>query len=108
MSNVYPRPPGVNAKEGDYVKLASDSFDKLIFQDARVFKTGNSLAIRIPSAIAKNIDLKEGSPVDMGVEGGLIWIRRSPTRTLQQLIDRITPDNLHAEEFDELGDSERW
>jgi antitoxin MazE len=108
MSSPYPLPRGVRAKEGDFVKLASDSFDNLVFQDARVFKTGNSLAIRIPSAIAKHIDLQEGTPVDMAVENGLIWVKRSPTQTLHQLVERITPDNLPQSEFNEMGDTERW
>jgi antitoxin component of MazEF toxin-antitoxin module len=108
MSSDYRLPEGVHANEGNFVKLASESFDNLIFQDARVFKTGNSLAIRIPSAIAKHIDLHEGTPVEMAVENGLIWVKRSPARTLQQLIDRITPENLRQSEFNELGDTERW
>ncbi|HEY0382077.1 MAG TPA: AbrB/MazE/SpoVT family DNA-binding domain-containing protein [Candidatus Elarobacter sp.] len=108
MASAYPLPPGTRAQDGDFVKLAHDSFDQLIFQDARVFKTGNSLAIRIPSAIAKHLDLRDGSPVDMSVQNGLIWVKRSPTRTLQQLVDRITVDNLQQSEFNELGDTERW
>ena len=107
-ANTYPLPPDAKAREGDLVKLGADTFERMVFQDARVFKAGNSLAIRIPSAIAKAIDLEDGSAVQMAVGDGLIWIRKGPSRKLAELIERILPENLHGEQFSDLTGHERW
>ena len=108
VPNSYPLPPGVPGREGDFVKLASSTWDQLVFQDARVFKTGNSLAIRIPSAIAKSIGLEDGSPVDMAVEGGTIWVKRAAPRRLHDLIQQISLENRHEETFSDMAERERW
>jgi antitoxin MazE len=84
------------------------AWERLVFQDGRVFKAGNSLAIRIPSAVAKSVGLEDGASVDMAVEDGLILIRRATPHRLADLIARISPQNVHADEFDELIESERW
>ncbi len=94
--------------EGDFVKLVSADFDALVMQDARVFKAGNSLAIRIPSAIAKRIALEDGAVVEMAVDHGMIYVRKAPSRALVELIERITPENVHEPVFDESIGSERW
>ncbi len=107
-TEAYPLPPGVAAREGDFVKLASDSFDAFVMQDTRVFKAGNSLAIRIPSAIAKRISLEDGAAVEMAVGQGMIYVRKAPSRLLADLIEAITPENLHAPILDELIGNERW
>ncbi len=107
-SSIYPLPPGTSAGEGDFVKLASDTFDSLVLQDARVFKAGNSLAIRIPSAIAKHCGLENGAPVEMAADHGMIYIRKSPSRDLLALLERITPENLPPAEFDQAVGAERW
>lgn len=52
---AYPLPLGAIAGEGDFVKIASDNFDSLVIQDARVFKAGNFLAIRIPERDRKTL-----------------------------------------------------
>jgi antitoxin component of MazEF toxin-antitoxin module len=83
-------------------------FQPLAVQDARVFKAGNSLAVRIPSAIAKFCELEDGAAVEMGTGHGMIFIRKAPSRDLQALVDRITPENIHALELDELIGAERW
>ncbi|MDQ2865830.1 MAG: AbrB/MazE/SpoVT family DNA-binding domain-containing protein [Candidatus Eremiobacteraeota bacterium] len=106
-SGTYLLPPGVAAGEGDFVKLASDDFDALVMQDARVFKAGNSLAIRIPSAIAKRIALEDGAAVEMVVDHGMIYVRKAPSRALADLIERITPESLHEQFFDEPTGTER-
>jgi len=86
----------------------SDDFDALVMQDARVFKAGNSLAIRIPSAIAKRIALEDGAVVEMAVDHGMIYVRKAPSRVLVDLIERITPQNTHEPAFDESIGTERW
>ena len=70
-----------------------------LVEEARVFKAGNSLAIRIPSAVAKKLDFEDGSELEMAVDRGGLWIRRSKPRrpNLRALIDGITPANVHGE-----------
>ncbi len=106
--DAYPLPPSIDAREGEFVKVASDDFDALVMQDGRVFKAGNSLAIRIPSAIAKRIGLEDGGAVEMAVDHGMIYVRKAPSRALADLIGRITPENLHEPIFDEPAGAERW
>ena len=65
---------------------------------ARVQKWGNSLAIRIPAAVAKEAGLGQDAQVDMSLSGGAIVIKPAPERpTLEELIARITPESLHGE-----------
>jgi antitoxin MazE len=65
----------------------------------RIGKWGNSLAVRIPGAHAKELDLKEGIDVDLSlVEGGILL--RAPRRrhySLDELVAGITPENRHGE-----------
>jgi antitoxin MazE len=64
-----------------------------------VQKWGNSLGLRIPKAFAEEAAVREGSAVDLSiVDGGLI-IRPVPTTTygLEELLARITKENLHDE-----------
>jgi antitoxin component of MazEF toxin-antitoxin module len=84
------------------------SFDSLVVQDARVFKAGNSLAIRIPSVIAKRCELEDGVSVQMATEDGMIYVRKAPSRDLAALLDRITADNVRATEFDTVEGRELW
>ena len=103
-----PLPRGSDAREGDFAKFASDDFEEFVIQDARVFKAGNSLAIRIPSAIAKRIALEDGAAVQMAVDHGMIYVRKAPSGALDDLIERITPENMHEPIFDEATGAERW
>ncbi len=89
-------------------KLISDNFDALVVVDARVFKAGNSLAIRIPSGIAKRIALEDGAAVEIAADSGMIYVRKAVSKKLSELIDRITPQNRHESIFDEVTGAERW
>jgi antitoxin MazE len=67
--------------------------------EARIRKWGNSLAVRIPQSIATQIDLQPDSPVNLTISGSDLTIspiRRSPV-ILEDLLDRVTDDNLHKE-----------
>ena len=66
---------------------------------ATVAKWGNSLAVRIPQNLAKEIQLAEGAEIDISVVDGTLVIKpRSRKRySLDELIQGITPENLHAE-----------
>ena len=62
----------------------------------QVQKWGNSLGIRIPKALAMKVGLEEGSEIDLDVEDGHLVIKPK-TKTLDELLSQIAPDNLHAE-----------
>jgi antitoxin MazE len=76
--------------------------------DARVFKAGNSLAIRIPRAVAKSVGLEDGSPVELAVQDDALVVRRATSHELRDLIARITPENVHDEAFSNFTERERW
>jgi len=67
--------------------------------ETTISKWGNSLAVRIPLAIAKQASLGEGDCVSMVLEqDGAIVLR--PCRRkydLSDLVARITPKNRHRE-----------
>jgi antitoxin MazE len=64
-----------------------------------VARWGNSLAIRIPQKLAKEIQLAEGSEVNFQViDGSLVIKPKSRKRySLEELVKEIAPENLHAE-----------
>lgn len=66
---------------------------------ATVAKWGNSLAVRIPQNLAKEIQLAEGAEIDIIVVDGTLVIkpRNRKRYSLDELIKGITPENLHAE-----------
>lgn len=66
---------------------------------ATVAKWGNSLAIRIPQSLAKEIHLAEGVEVDLEIVEGVLMIKPRTRKqySLEQLVDAITPENLHTE-----------
>ena len=64
-----------------------------------VGKWGNSLAVRIPQNLAKEIHVSEGSEVNIGVVNGTLVVkpRKRKRYSLDELVNQITPENLHAE-----------
>jgi len=70
-----------------------------VFVRVFVKKWGNSASVRIPTGImqAANLDLDDA--VDVREEDGRIVIEpiRPATYNLAQLLEDITPENLHAE-----------
>ena len=65
----------------------------------RVQKWGNSLALRIPKALAESANLTQGVEVALSaVEGRLTVEVVSPEKvSLAELLAGITPENIHAE-----------
>jgi antitoxin MazE len=74
-------------------------FSAMVVQGARVFKSGNSLAVRIPSAIARYFELADGAALEIAAGNGMIYLRKTPEKTLDELIDEITPDNVYPDLF---------
>jgi antitoxin MazE len=79
---------------------------------SQIGKWGNSLALRIPSAIARQIELREGGEVDISVrEGALVVapVKRAVRYDLDELLEGMTDENRHAEiAFGEPVGKEVW
>ena len=65
----------------------------------KVQKWGNSLAVRIPQAVAKDTQLHSGETVDLASRDGQIIIApvRQQRYKLSNLLKDVTPKNRHAE-----------
>lgn len=63
-------------------------------------KWGNSLALRIPNALAKDMHLSPGSMVELTiVDGGIIIKHEGQRKTsLSQMLKGITKKNRHSEQ----------
>lgn len=67
---------------------------------ASVAKWGNSLALRIPNAFARQIHVREGISVDISVANGALLVRpidESHVYDLDALLRGITEENRHDE-----------
>jgi antitoxin MazE len=64
-----------------------------------VKKWGNSASIRIPAPVLKAARIEIDDPVDIREEKGRIVVEplRPASYDLADLIEKITPDNLHEE-----------
>jgi antitoxin MazE len=64
----------------------------------QVGKWGNSLAVRIPGTYAKELNLEEGTELEVTrVDGGLLLRPRKREYKLDELLRQITPENIHGE-----------
>ena len=66
---------------------------------AQMVKWGNSLAVRIPKRLADEAKLREGDDLILEVksQGTLALNAVARPATLEELVAKITPENLHAE-----------
>jgi antitoxin MazE len=60
---------------------------------------GNSLALRIPKAFARQTKVKKGSRIQLTVEKGRILVTPIVAEeiSLESLLAKVTPENIHAE-----------
>ena len=67
--------------------------------ETRIKNWGNSLALRIPKPLAKEIGLGEDSRVELSVEDGKLVVQPlpAPHYDLESLLAGVTADNLHDE-----------
>ena len=65
----------------------------------RIQKWGNSLALRIPKSFAAETHLEQGTLVEVSLQNGTLLITPlpQPAITLEALLKRVTPQNLHHE-----------
>lgn len=65
---------------------------------AQMVRWGNSLAVRIPKNVADEAQLSEGDKLVLQTEApGNVSIKAIERPTLNQLLERITEENVHAE-----------
>lgn len=75
---------------------------------AHIQKWGNSLGLRIPMQLAKQLHLHQGSPVILEVEDQRIVIQ-SPKYELGTMLEKITRENCHHQFFDDQQrGNEEW
>ena len=69
------------------------------FMNSTIQKWGNSLALRIPSSVAKEMQVREGSAVELTVEDGKIVVKPAKKRklSLAQMLKGVTKENRHSE-----------
>ena len=65
----------------------------------KIRKWGNSLGVRIPKSLATDVRVEDGCSVDLSIENGRLVIVpiANDGQTLDELLDQITPQNLHGE-----------
>jgi antitoxin MazE len=65
---------------------------------AQVVKWGNSLAVRIPKAVAQEARMQEGDAITIKAAKNRIELfRAEKIPTLKELVAQITPENRHKE-----------
>ena len=65
---------------------------------ATIQKWGNSLALRLPRALAQQIKVSEGQAVELKVTDDKLIVRAARRRpTLDELLAKVTPENIHPE-----------
>jgi antitoxin MazE len=70
---------------------------KEILMTSTIQKWGNSLAVRIPKALAHDTQLENGSVVDLSVREGKVIIEpaKKPKYRLEDLLKGVTKKNAH-------------
>ncbi len=66
----------------------------------KVLKWGNSLALRIPKAFAREIEIEENSSVNLTLVDGKISVEPVNMKyeyKLDELIEQVNENNLHCE-----------
>jgi antitoxin MazE len=65
----------------------------------KVQKWGNSLALRIPKALAIEANISSGSTVEMSLSNGELKIRpvEDQEYSLDELLSGVTAENIHDE-----------
>lgn len=64
---------------------------------AVIHKWGNSLGLRIPKALAGELEIYDGSSVNLTVENNKIIIFPEKKPVLTEMLNKITEENLHSE-----------
>ena len=63
---------------------------------SHIAQWGTSLAIRIPKSLAEEWGVQAGSAIDMTTDGERLTLTKR-AYDLDELLSRVTPENLHSE-----------
>ena len=77
----------------------------------RVRKWGNSLAVRIPKPLAEDVEVKEGTVLNLAVSKGRVVATPVQKKkiSLKQLLAKVNKRNLHEEvDFGSPVGREAW
>ncbi len=77
----------------------------------RIQKWGNSFGLRIPKTIIDELELRPDTQLEIHQEEGRIIITpvREPKVSLEELLAKITPDNMHGEvDWGSAAGREEW
>ncbi len=79
----------------------------------RVGKWGNSLGVRIPGAVAKELGLHDGSELGLQKVSGSLVLRPLAKKeiefSLEKMLTQITPESIHQEtDWGEPEGKEEW
>ncbi len=68
--------------------------------DSTIQKWGNSLALRIPSSVAKDVHLRQGAVVDLAVVQGKLVVepKKRHAYSLSTMLKGVTRTNRHPEQ----------
>lgn len=77
-----------------------------------VKKWGNSLGFRIPKEIAEKLNLTDGTPIELELVPGGVLLKPSRLRrsrySIDELLEGVSPTNIHPLEDQELLGREVW
>ena len=77
--------------------------------EAKIQKWGNSLGVRIPIGISKELSLENGSIVDIAEKNNQIVIKPKRKPSLNELLSKVTDENIHGDiDFGEPVGKEIW
>jgi antitoxin MazE len=63
----------------------------------RIQRWGNSLAVRLPKALADDLGISAGSVVGIEARDGQILLRPVHRYQLEDLLAQVRPEQIHAE-----------
>jgi len=66
--------------------------------NAHFSKWGNSIALRIPNGVVRELHVADGNPAELHVRDGSLIVTPlgRPKYDLAEMIAAITPDNMHG------------
>ena len=101
MLCVSPR-PAARKQLGLDIRCSPQRF-KWLAMRVLLSKWGNSLAIRIPRAVAESLRVQEGQAVELTIEGDAVIMRScQPRYTIEELVAEMRPGD-EPEIFDDVN-----
>lgn len=70
--------------------------------DVRFLKWGNSIAVRIPAPVLRDLGVNEGQSADLSIVDGNLIVKPIAKRKrvpLEEYVSRISKENMHEEIF---------